>query len=86
MFYVFFFFLIRNDFGTNHWQFFSLVGEILTGKEELASKDFYCSKGLLPQQIPYGHLPSVKGEGWVWTDFLRYLQTKITKTNGNNRR
>lgn len=38
-------FLIRNDFGTKHWQLFSLVGEILNGKEELASKEFYCSKG-----------------------------------------
>lgn len=27
--YVLFFFLIRNGFGTNHWQLFSLVGEIL---------------------------------------------------------
>lgn len=38
MFCVFFFFLIRNVFGTNHWQLFSLVGEILNGKEELVSK------------------------------------------------
>lgn len=33
-----FFFLIRNVFGTNHWQLFSLVGEILNRKEELVSK------------------------------------------------
>lgn len=39
MFCVFFlFFLIRNVSGTNHWQLFSLVGEILNGKEELVSK------------------------------------------------
>ena len=80
------FFLIRSVFGTNHWQLFSLMGEILNGKEELASKGVYCSKGLSAQQIPYGYLLSVKGEGWVWPDFLCYLQTKITKADGNNTR
>lgn len=41
----FFFFLIRNGFGTNHWQLFSLVGKILNGKEELTSKGFIVLKG-----------------------------------------
>lgn len=58
-----FFFLIRNVFGTNHWQLFSLVEEILNDKEELASKGFYCSKGLSAQQIPYGYLLPDKDEG-----------------------
>lgn len=51
-------------------------GRFLNGREELASKGFYCSKGLSAQQIPYGYLLPVKGEGWVWPDFLCYLQTK----------